>query len=87
MTFSDDVNQNGVAFLLIDVDLGLTFLDVAKASAIEETTRRNHDNARKAYDAVLHLLENLRPSVSERQVINVKLALLRTRLQALGHQF
>ncbi len=82
-----DVNQNGVQFLLIDLDLGLTFMDVAEASCIQETTRRNHNNARKAYDAVLHLLENLRPSVSERQVIDAKLALLKARLRAVGHQF
>jgi hypothetical protein len=82
-----DTNRNGLDFLLIDLDLAMTFMDVAETSQIEETRCRNHSNARKAYEAALHLLENLRPSASERQVIGSKLALLKTRLQAVGHQF
>jgi hypothetical protein len=81
------VNQNGVNFVLLDLDVGMTFMDVAEASCVEETTRRNHNNARKAHDAVLRLLENLTPSLSERQAIDAKLAILRDRLQAVGQRF
>jgi hypothetical protein len=52
----------GVEFLLVDLDVGMTFLDVAEASRIEETKHRNRNNARKAYDTVLHLLEQLNRS-------------------------
>ena len=81
------MNQNGVNFVLLDLDVGMTFMDVAEASCVEETTCRNHNNARKAHDAVLRLLENLTPSPSERQAIDVKLAILRDRLQAVGQRF
>ena len=82
-----DLNQSVVDFLFADLDLAMTFMDVAAASHIEETIRRNHNNARKAYDAVVHLLEKLTPAVWQWQEINAKLAVLKTRLQAVGQQF
>ena len=82
-----DVNPTGPEFLLVDLDLAMAFMDVAEASRIEQTRRRNHDNARTAYDTILRLLENLRPSLAERQAIDAKLAILKMRLQAVGQQF
>ena len=81
------MNQSGVSFLLTDLDLAMTFMDVADTSHSEETTRRNHTNARTAYDTVLRLLEKLTPNTDERQVIDAKLAILKMRLQAVGQQF
>ena len=81
------MNESEVSFLLTDLDLAMTFMDVADASRVDETTRRNHTNARTAYDTVLRLLEKLRPNTDERQVIDAKLAILKMRLQAVGQQF
>jgi hypothetical protein len=80
-------NQNGVNFLLTDLDLALTFMDIAEVSRHEETVRRNHNSARKAYDTVVRLLEKLMPDVEQRQVIDANLAVLKARLQAVGQQF
>jgi hypothetical protein len=82
-----DLNQSGVSFLLTDLDLAMTFMDVADTSHIVETTRRNHTNARTAYDTVLHLLEKLTPNAGQRQAIDAMLAILKTRLHAVGQQF
>jgi hypothetical protein len=82
-----DLNQSGVSFLLTDLDLAMTFMDVADASRTEETTRRNHTNARTAYDTVLHLLEKLTPNADQRQAIDAQLTILKTRLEAIGQQF
>jgi hypothetical protein len=82
-----DLNQSGVEFLLIDLDLAVTFMDIAESSHLEETTRRNHINTRKAYDTVLGLLEKLTPDAEQWQIIDAKLALLKTRLEAVGQQF
>ena len=82
-----DVNRIGVKFLLTDLDLALTFMDIAKVSQNEETVRRNHNNARTASDTVVRLLEKLTPDAAQRQVIDAKLALLNTRLRAVGHRF
>jgi hypothetical protein len=84
---SSALNQNGVEFLITDLDLACTFLDFAQASWIEETVSRNHNNARKAYETVQHLLKRLTPDAGQRQAIEAKLALLKTRLQAVGQQF
>ncbi len=81
-----DVNRVGVEFVLTDLDLALTFMDVAECSHIEETVRRNHDNARKAYDAVVYFLEKVMPDPTQREVIDAKLALLRRRLRVAGYQ-
>jgi hypothetical protein len=45
-----DLNDTGAKFLIIELDLASTFLDVAIASRLEATTCRNHKNARRAYD-------------------------------------
>ena len=82
-----DLNQSGVSFLLTDLDLAMTFMDVADASRIDKRKRRNHTNARTAYNTILRLLEKLTPNTDERQVIDVKLANLKMRLQAVGQQF
>jgi hypothetical protein len=82
-----EVNQNGVEFLLIDLDVGIVFMDVAEASRFEETRLRNHQNARKAYDTVLRLLKKLTPNAGQHRMIDAKLALLKIRLQAVGQQF
>ena len=80
-------NRNGINFLFIDLDLASTFMDVAEGSQNKETARRNHSNVRKAYDAVMRLLPKLRPDEQERQELDRKLSLLKSRLQAIGHQF
>jgi hypothetical protein len=81
-----DMNQSGVEFLLIDLDLAMTFLDIAETSRIEETRRRNNDNARTAHDTVVRLLAKLRPTLAQRHAIDAKVAILKTRLQAVGQQ-
>jgi hypothetical protein len=67
-------NRLGVDFLFTDHDLAMTFMDVADASQNEETVRPNHDNALKAYDAVVHYLGKLTPDAGQRQIIDAKLA-------------
>jgi len=52
-------SQRAAAFLLTDLDLAMTFLDLAAASRNPETSQRNHKNARKAYDTVLRFSSRL----------------------------
>ena len=81
------LNQSGVEFLLTDLDVAMTFMDVAAASHIQATIRRNHNNARKAYDSTLQLLEKLTPNGRQRQEIETKLAVVKARLKAVGQEF
>jgi hypothetical protein len=82
-----DANAVGVEFLLTDLETALTFMDVAATSEVEETTRRNHENARRAYDTVVRLLRNLHPTEAEQRELDERLSALKARLQAVGQQF
>jgi hypothetical protein len=70
--------------LSIELDLASVFLDVAAASRLEETTCRNHKNARRAYDTVLAFLPRLTMNEVERRFMESRLALLKARLEADG---
>jgi hypothetical protein len=83
----EDADRTGTELLLTDLDLGLTFMDVADTTGIQENVLRNHRNARRAYDAVLVLLAKLRLRRADRQAVEAKLALLRARLEGAGYQF
>ena len=76
-------NRAGVEFMLNDLDLAIAFLDVAAASNDSYVARRNHDNARTAYAAVVDLLEKLYLDRPQRQAIETKLALVTGRLSLL----
>ncbi len=80
------VNQTGIDFLLTDLDLAVTFMVVAEVSRNAETVHRNYENARTAHDTVVRLLERLTPNAKQRRAIDAKLALLKTRLQAVGYE-
>ena len=80
-------NRLGVQFLLIDLGLALTFLNIASTSVNLETTQRNWKHARKAHDAVAHLLPRLTTTDEELQFIEKELSALRIRLKAVGEIF
>jgi hypothetical protein len=82
-----DLNKSLLRFVIADLDAALTFMDLADTSGIVETKRRNHRNARKAYDTVIGLLENLVPDTAQQAEINLKLATLKNRLVAVGQKF
>ncbi|MBV9505297.1 MAG: hypothetical protein JO323_09880 [Acidobacteriia bacterium] len=82
-----DLNNTGIEFLLTDLDMALTFMDIAAISQIQETVDRNHENARDAYDTVLRLLQNLTPDTDQRSAIDHRMGILKARLEAVGCQF
>jgi hypothetical protein len=82
-----DANEAGVQYLLMDLDLALAFMDVANVAEDEETKQRNYANARAAFDNVSHLLERFTPGVSQKLIIDNKLAILKLRLLAVGQRF
>jgi hypothetical protein len=84
-----DVRRSGAEFIMADLDLAFTFLDIATTSRVADTTCRNQENARAAYDAVLRFLPRsiAALSVTERRGVQDKLADLKSRLQELGEEF
>ena len=80
----DEINETSVEFLLNDLDVAMTMLDVAETTTIKETAQRNHQNARKAYDTVLRLLPQLKLDAAQQQTMDEQLSSLKNRLETLG---
>jgi hypothetical protein len=76
----NDPEHRRISFLLIDLDLANTFLDVATTIGSHEAMERNIANARKAHDAIEHLAGKLGLNDSELTTIVNGLRALRKRL-------
>jgi hypothetical protein len=74
----------GLELLRTDLDVALTFMEVAATTHDPETVRRNHNNALRAYDTVLGFMLKLELTEAERETLEAKLAVVRTRLAAAG---
>jgi hypothetical protein len=81
-----NANTIGVNFLLADLDMALAFMDVADTALKPSTVTRNRENARRAYDNVLRLLQKLCPDHRQKKALDGKLDLLKTRLEAAGYK-
>jgi hypothetical protein len=81
--------RSGAEFIMVDLDLAFTFLDIASTSQVAETACRNQENARTAYDMILRLLPRSIAALStpERQNVKDKLTDLKSRLEELGEEF
>jgi hypothetical protein len=84
---SPDINTLGVKFVMIDLDLAHTFMDVADTSSVQETITRNHENARTAYETIVKFLRKFTPNALQQRTIDAKLGLLKERLLKAGQQF
>ena len=71
-------------FLLRELDLASTFLDVAGKIANSETLQRSQQNVLKAYYTVWQLLGLIHLTDSQRDAITKKLRALKQRLQQAG---
>jgi len=77
-------NQGVIEFLLIDLDIALTFMDVAETTEFRGTAERNHRNALMAYNTVISKLREVTLTPAQQAVFDKKLGQLRTRLEAVG---
>lgn len=76
-----DLTKTLVDVLLTDLDLAMTFLDVAATIGVPEHAERNYRNAEKAYRIVVVRLQDLQLTEAQQEVFDNKLAALRLRLQ------
>lgn len=67
-------------FLLTDIDVAMTFLDLAENTRREEVRRRNENNARRAHALIVKLLSKVSSCEMCRQAIEPKLFELKERL-------
>ena len=78
-----DTHRACARFLLVDLDLGITFLDIAKTSMNAETVQRNLNNALVAYSSSVRFLPRLALTAAEDRAIHEKLIKLKLRLECL----
>lgn len=73
-------NRVGIEFLLVEVRMGLTFLDVADSTESKEHRRRSLENACTIYRPVAELLSHVIPSPAEDSELRNKLSMIKERL-------
>jgi len=77
-------NEAGLGFVLVELDLGATFCELALSTQNVETEERNTRNARKAHHNALNFLQRLSPESAEQTLINEKFSHLNELLEQLG---
>ena len=80
----EDSNSVGVAFLLTDLKIIATLLNVADVAPDEGTRQRNRRQARDGYRAILRHLPRVRPSPEERLEMDDRIAAIKSRLENAG---
>jgi hypothetical protein len=78
------LSRNAFDFLLTDIDVALTFMDIAESTDKEDISKRNFANARKAYDTVRRLMQSHVIDDDQREKLSSRLTVLKSRLQNAG---
>ena len=80
--------QVGINTLAVDVELALTFANIALLSGNQSQKRsRNRENARHAFDSIVRMRRRLELPEKFAQWLDDKLTLLKTALEKLGETF
>lgn len=76
-----------VNFIKTDLDVALTFAQIASQTGDRDKAVRNQRNARKAYDTLVRYMDSASLDRSDLDAITRKLALLKSALLGLGERF
>jgi hypothetical protein len=69
-------------FIVTELDLALTFWDLANSTLDEQRATRNLKHAKEAYTAAIHFLNDARLDRARRRVVHGKLQQLESLLTA-----
>jgi hypothetical protein len=86
-TTGKQLNATNADFLKIDVETALTFTGLALETDNQEKKERNRKNARKAYDAIIHLKGNVTFTPRQEAYMHAMIARLKNNLEQLGEKF
>ena len=81
-SFSRETEKTVIDFLLTDLEMALTFLNLRDITRSEEIKRRNHENAQNAYNQIVHTLQAVTLSDEQQELFDKKLSLIRQRLNS-----
>lgn len=73
---------NKFQFIVIELELAITFAEMAKSSRVDETSKRNAENARRAYEAAEKFLKDAGFTPDKNAVVTEKLERLHTLLDS-----
>ena len=76
-----------IQYLLMDLDSALLLMDVADQSGDGEKAETNYRTAHQTYDIILWRTRSIRSTDKKLEAVERKLALLRSRLEGVGHDF
>jgi hypothetical protein len=79
-----NLTRAAVSLVLSELDVGVTFCEVALNTQDEKTKERNIRNARKAYETPLHLFQRLSFGSAERARFDEKALRLKGLFEQLG---
>lgn len=79
----DQSNRASVELLFTDVEMALTFLDLASTSQDKSLRQRRIGEATKAYQFIRSHIPTVKLTTSEDIAINRKIALLKLRLDSI----
>ena len=80
-------NRLRANFLQIDSEIALTFSGIALGASDRERKRRTTLTARKAYDTIMRMREDVDLRVAEKDRLDANLRRLKRELQSLGQSF
>lgn len=83
----NQTNKLRANFLRVDCDIALTFASIALEKGDSERRRRTAEAARKAYDTITRLWEDIDLGEAERHKLEGKLGRLKSQLEKLGQRF
>lgn len=78
-------NAAGVGFLMVELDAGLTFLDVANTAIYPETATRNRENAHLAYKTIVRYSGRVTLVGKDKIDFEQKFTRLKNRLEEAGY--
>ena len=78
---ADNHKESKYRFILLELDLAITFCDIALGSKDQARSTRNTENARQAYKAASHFLEGANFSDQMTACVQEKVARLRVLLR------
>jgi hypothetical protein len=84
---AENLNKLKLDFIRTDLDVALTFAQIAGQTGEREKSIRNQLTARKGYDAVLHYVGTASLTRFDQENLTRKLALLKSALLSLGESF
>jgi hypothetical protein len=82
----EELRRTGAEFLIADLEMGITFTELALSSKDQAVIVRNRRNALKAYDTVSKLAPKSRLNEAESKAVTALLARLKEKLVLLGEE-